>query len=532
MSPVFHFVDEGIMIFKDPIRTVQVEVPAGWVFDPFNSTLTDFVFSRWDQPHEMIAVHVRRASVSSGQPDEEWIGKIRAETGEAASLMDLPSAHGRAVAAEFKSSRGWVQRVAFVRGPRVELVIEQRSALQAAQNIWEPLERAVRTAEAAANTELPEEFGPEEISRSVEAVNLAFEKDDHYEVESALKKSIDVGTSAWLHSMAIPDRALEINAAVRVAQATAHLGLLTSKPLLVRDADFLLRRAQHALEAAGIGAKWAQELGEQISEALRGVWAELLGQAEQEGSADMLPILSLRERGFRSTNAAAGAFEAHDFDNALALAGIAVDDIMSLIAFLRQNRAQEIPEEIAAHLSEQGITDKEQQKDAIQKARETLLFPPLNMAVQIRHCCALERGDLEAAAETLAVRVPLAQLILDSNPEDAGMTLNLALAMVDCAGAAAFQPSPINLDEASRYLDEAIRILDRLGERQCSDGSDDGWTHYHKNHIDAALKVFDRSLAAAEERRDDKLAHRLSELRARLISVTVTITSKLCVSKN
>jgi hypothetical protein len=507
------------MIFKDPIRTIQVEVPAGWAFDPFNSTLTDFVFSRWDQPHEMIAVHVRRASVPSGQPDEEWIGKIRAETGEAASLTDLPSDHGRAVAVEFKSSRGWAQRVAFVRGPRVEMVIEQRSAMQAEQNVWGPLERAVRTAASAANLELPEDFKPEEFNRSVEAVNLAFEKDDHYEVERALQKSIDIGTSAWLHSMAMPDRALEINAAVRMAQATAHLGLFTGEPFLVRDADFLLRRAQHALEAAGIGASWAQELGEQISEALHGVWAELLDQAEQEGNASMSPILSLRERGFRSTNAAARAFEDHDSENALALAGMAVEDILSLIAFLRQNPTQEIPEEIATHLSEQGITDKEQQKEAIQKARETLLFQPLNMAIQIRHCCALERGDVEAATETVAVRVPLAKLILDSNPQDASMALNLALAMMDCAGAAAFQPGPINLDEASGCLDEALRILDMLREHPSSDGSNIGWTHFHKNQTDAALKALDRSLAATEQGKDDSLAQRLSELCAQFKTV-------------
>jgi hypothetical protein len=507
------------MIFKDPIQTIQVEVPAGWAYDPFNSTLTDFVFSRWDQPHEMIAVHVRRASVSSGQPDEEWIGKIRAETGEAASLTDLPSEQGRAVAAEFKSSRGWTQRVAFVRGPRVEMVIEQRSTIQAAQNVWEPLERAVQTVASAANVELPEDFGPEEFNRSVEAVNLAFEKVDHYKVESALQKSIKIGTSAWLHSMAMPDRALEINAAVRVAQATAHLGIFTEEPFLVRDADFLLRRAQHALEAASIGASWAQELGAQISEALRGVWAELLDQTEQEGNASMMPVLSLRERGFRSTSAAARAFEVHDFKNALALAEMAIQDILSLIAFLRQNRTQEIPEEIAAHLSEQGITDKEQQKDAIQKARETLLFPPLNMAIQIRHCCALELGDVAAVAETVAVRVPLAKLILDSNPQDASMRLNLALAMMDCAGVAAFQPGPINLDEASRYLDEALQILDTLGERLGSDGSDIGWTHFQKNQTDAALKAFDHSLAAAEQDKDDSLARRLFELRARFKAI-------------
>ena len=510
------------MIFRDPIRTIQVEVPAGWAFDPFNSTLTDFVFSRWDQPHEMLAVHVRRASIPSGQPDEEWIAKIRSETGETASFTDLPSDYGRAVAAEFKSNRGWMQRVAFVRGPRVEMVIEQRSARQAEQNVWSALERAVRTAASAVNLDLPEDFGPEEFSRSVEAVNSAFEKDDHHEVENALQKSIDIGTSAWLHSMATPDRALEINAAVRVAQATAHLGLFTGKPFLVRNADFLLRRAQHSLEAAGIKASWAQELGEQISEALRGVWAELLDSTDQEGNAKMSPIVSLRERGFRSTNAAARALEAHDFENALALSEIAVDDILSLIAFLRQNRAQEIPEEIAAHLSEQGITDKEQQKDAIQNARETLLFPPLNMAVQIRHCCALEIGDIEAAAETVAVRVPLAKLILDSNPEDASMGLNLAMAMMDCAGAAALQPDPVTLDEASRWLDEAIRILDTLGKRPCSDGGDDsyaGWTHYHKNQTDAALKAFDRSLAAAEQDKAALVAQSLSALRSRFQTV-------------
>ena len=500
------------MIFKDPIRTIQVEVPAGWAFDPFNSTLTDFVFSRWDQPHEMIAVHVRRASVPSGQPDEEWTRKIRAETGEAASLTDLPSDHGRAIAVEFKSNRGWAQRVAFLRGPRVEMVIEQRSAMQETQNVWEPLERAVRTAASAANLELPEDLEPDEFSRSVEAVNLAFEKGNDYEVESALRKSIDIGTSAWLHSMAMPDRALEINAAVRVAQATAHLGAFTGGLFLVRDADFLLRRAQHALEAARIEASWAQELGEQITEALRGVWAELLDQVEQEGNANMSPILSLRERGFRSTNAAARAFEVDDFENALAFAGMAVEDILSLLAFLRRNPAQEIPEEIAAQLSEQGITDKEQQKDAIQKARETLLFQPLNMALQIRHCCALERGDVEAATETVAVRVPLAKMILDSNPQDASMALNLALAMMDCAGAAAFQPGPINLGEASRYLDEALRILDTLRERPWSDGGNVGWTHFHKKQTDAARKALDRSLAAAEQDKDDNLAQRLSEL--------------------
>lgn len=505
------------MILKDPIRTIQVEVPAGWACDPFNSTLTDFVFSRWDQPQEMLAIHVRRASIPSGRPDEEWIQKIRVETKGNAALTDLPSALGRAVVAEFKSNRGWVQRVAFLRGSQVELVLEQRSALQTTEGVWEPLERAVFTAASDANLDLPEDGGPEEFNESVKAVNQAFEKNDPHAIENALKKSIDLGISGWLHSMAMPDRALEVNAAVRVAQAIMHLGLFTGDPAMVREAEFILRRAQNSLEAAGLSTDWAQELGKQVSETLKSIWSELLEPSEPEGTENMVPILSLRERGFRSAHAAAKAFDLHDFENALSIAGNAIADFLSLIAFLRQNRTQEIPEDIVAHLSEQGIIDKEQQIDAIQKAREALLFPPLNAAVQIRHCCMLERGDIEATAEVIAIRAPLARQILDLNPEDPGAALNLALAMMDCAGAAALQTDSGKFDEASRCLDEAVRILDSVGRRQ---GGNDFWIHYHKNQTDVALKAFDRSLAVAEQEKAHELVQSLSNLRSRFQTIT------------
>lgn len=504
------------MIFKDPIRTVQAEVPAGWVYDPFNSTLTDFVFSRWDQPQEMLAIHVRRASISSSRPDEEWVQKIRVETKGNATLTDAFSAQGRAVVAEFKSSRGWVQRIAFVRGSRVELVIEQRSTLQTEKDVWKPLEKAVSTAASDVNSDLPEDGGSVEFNESVKAVNQAFEKGDHREIEQALLKSIDVGTSAWLHSMAMPDRALEIDAAVRVAQAMVHLGLFSGEPSVVRNADFLLRRAQHSLEAAQIQADWAQELGKQISETQKRIWSEILESSESEDSEHMLPILSLRERGFRAAHAAAKAFELHDFDKAARMAEMAAHDLLPLIAFLRQNRTREIPEDIRAHLSEQGIVDEEQQIDAIQKAREALLFPPLNTAAQIRHCCALEQGDVEAAAEAYAVRAPLARQIMDLNPEDTGTALNLALAMMDCAGTAAIQTDSCKLDEASDSLDEAVRILGAIGIGQ---NGNDFWIHYHKDQTDAALRALDRGLAVAEQEKASLVAQGLSELRSRFQTI-------------
>lgn len=478
------------MLFKDPIRTIQADIAAGWAYDPFNSTLTDFVFSRWDQPHEMLAIHVRRSSLPPDSPDEEWTEKIRTETKGNATLTELPSAGGRAVVAEFKLNRGWAQRVAFVRGPRVEIVIEQRSTLQTGEETWRPLERAVRTAESGANLELPVESRPEEFNRSVQAVNQAFEEDDPSAIETALKNSINLGISAWLYSMAMPDRALEINAAVRVAQALMHLGVFTGDLALSRDAEFILRRAQHSLEAAGPETEWAQELQKQISETLKTIWSGLVDPSQSEDSASMSPVLSLRERGFRTANAAAKAFELRDSESALNMASNAAEDLMSLVAFLRQNRTQEIPEDIVAHLSEQGITEKEQQIDAIQRAREAVLFPPLNMATQIRHCCALSRGDIETAVSTAAIRVPLARQIFDSIPEDAGTALNLALAMMDSAGASILRNKDGALQEASQYLDEAMRILDSAGDTQ---NGNHFWIHHHKAQLDASLEAFDRS---------------------------------------
>ena len=306
------------MIFEDPIRTLRVDLPTGWTCNPFDSTLTDFVFMRWDQPEDLIAIHLRRAVIPEDQPDERWIEKIRSEIGigAAGSLIDMVSNQGRAVAAEFKSDRGLAQRVAFVRGPKVELVLEHRSTAPATPDRWAPLEMVVRTASSDANLEIHEDSGPEEFNKSVEAANLAFEKNDSSAIKDALQQTIKIGISAWLQSMAAPGGALEIDASVRVAQAVLHLGYVTGGPFLLREADFVLRRAQHSLEAAGLSADWAQKLEVQILETLQSVWSELLRQDEANDDPKMLPILSLRERGFRLTQTAAKAFEAQDSESA------------------------------------------------------------------------------------------------------------------------------------------------------------------------------------------------------------------------
>jgi hypothetical protein len=98
----------------------------------------------------MIAVHVRRASVPSGQPMKR-IGKIRAETGRLSDGF----APTTGMPLRSKSTRGWAH-VAFVR-PAGEMVISEK---RDAGNTKREPGKSSATAASAANLELPEDFAP------------------------------------------------------------------------------------------------------------------------------------------------------------------------------------------------------------------------------------------------------------------------------------------------------------------------------------------------------------------------------------
>jgi len=402
-------------IFNDPIESLSVDLPAGWAFDPLNSSLTDFFFSRWDKPDELLALHIRRAAVAEGDTDENWVEQIREEVGGANPLTDISCSSGRAVGATFISKQGLAQRVAFVHGRRVDLTIEQRGADLKASDLWAPLNRAVQTASSAANINR-RDCGPDEFNQCIEAANQAFENKDLSSGLKALKEAVQTGISIWLQSLAAPGGELEINAPFRVAQALVHLGRFTDNPYLLRDAEFILRRAQRSLEYMGPMTEAGRELGMEMEEVLQSILADLLRPSDSSDEP-LSPALAMRERGFRSTQAAARAFDGQDWENADCLAAAAVDDLLSLISFLRHNRSQIVPEEISSHFNSQGITDPEDQKEALHNAREAILFPPLNRALQIRHCCAIKRQDDESAAGFCISCGGTAWLLATTSPE-------------------------------------------------------------------------------------------------------------------
>jgi hypothetical protein len=482
-------------IFKDPIQTLTVEIPAGWAYDPLNSSLTSFFFTRWDRPEEMMAVRMRRAVVENSETDEKWVEQIRKEIGEANSLMDIPSGNSRAVAATFTSATGQVQRVAFVRSYPVELIIEMRGVDQKSTDPWVPLIEAVRTAASAANMNTVGDCGPDAFNHCIEAANLAFEKEDLASVISALKEAVQIGALSWLRNLTDPGGNLDIHAPIRVAQLLIQLGRFTDNPYLLRDSEYIVLRAGRTLEESGSTAEADQRLAKELEDTLTSILTDLLGPLDPNSGESHSPVLAIREGGFRATQSAAKAFEAQEFENADRLAGIAADDLLSLICFLRHNWAQAVPEDISAHLASEGITDIEEQKKALQSARESILFSPLNISLQIQFCCALRRQDAKSAAAAASIILSLARLLADADPKDAGIALNLALALIVSSGALALSSQDGEMDDAMRLLDDANRALLSVGDQS---RADDGWIRYHAKQIESIMSELDRKLAEAE----------------------------------
>lgn len=500
------------MIFEDPIQTIQVELPAGWSYDSFNSSLTDLVFTRWDRQEVLLVIHVRRASVAESEPDEPWIGKIQAESGVKDPLVDMTSNHGRAVAATFSSGRGMSQRVAFVRGSNVELIIEQRGSETGAENPWIPLEKAVLTASSDANRALEKNLGYAQFNQFIEKADAAVEKKDLSAAIDALGEAVRVGVYSWLQSLSSPDNVPEISAAVRTAQVLFQLGRFTRNPYLIRDAEYVLRRALRSLQDAGPLTESSSRLAKEISEALESIMLELREQTDSKSDEPLSPILTVRERAFQFAQAAAKLFDGRDFENASNLAEAAVDGFLSLISFWRQSRSQDIPEEIMAQMASQGITDLESQRDAIQNAREAALMPPLNTALQIRYCCALEQKDANGALESTTVLVSVAQQIFKTNSNDAAPVLNLTLALMDGVGALALLNDKDKLDLAKHCLDEADQVLDALGDGPCTN---DVWFRYHEQQIDGTMQAIAGLMETIGQKADSDLKTGLRSLHSK-----------------
>jgi hypothetical protein len=134
--------------FEDPLQTAAVDLPAGWVHDPFSSTLTRLVFTHWGRSLESLSINLYPPHVTAGAGEKAWRDDVASGVPAGTALTRLACPEGQALAADL---HGKIHtRVAFIRGARLAVTVEHRGMTDDAKTTA-LLPRALRTLEVAPN---------------------------------------------------------------------------------------------------------------------------------------------------------------------------------------------------------------------------------------------------------------------------------------------------------------------------------------------------------------------------------------------
>jgi len=263
-------------VFEDPIRVLHVRLPSGWALDPFSSTLTQLFFAPWNRVDEILMVSVEPARVPAPATDEAWLAAVRDEVTATSDFLDLPSTSGRAVAAEIHAPSGSLERVALVRGPRVDFVLEHNGADSADPQPWATLSAAVLHISSAANTNPGPAFSTAQIHAAVQAGLQAMQAGDGAALLRSFADAVRMSTSSFLRTLTSFDEAAQVATAIEVARILSSFAYVTCQEiLLLRDADQVMDRAGRS--AAAIQSSAGQPLAQNVATGLSAIEAELRG---------------------------------------------------------------------------------------------------------------------------------------------------------------------------------------------------------------------------------------------------------------
>ncbi|WP_395699790.1 hypothetical protein, partial [Aquabacterium sp.] len=524
--------------YDDPLGTLSVDLPPGWVLDPFGASLTRPVFIHWAEPEAALAILLRPPRLPATAPLAEWQALIAAELPPEAALVPMACPVGPALAAE-RHGRVWT-RVAFVRGLRLELVVEHWRPHPADAQSDEALAAAALLPRVLASLRLPPE-GTSPPAQSLDGVadcqREALQAIDQGHADAAqavLQRGLALARSHWLASLVSDQRSPDLQAVQCVVSLLVGLAGISGDPLPARAAEWLAMGAPALLPALGVPRALQGPLVEQWRQ-LRYKCALLQARRMQLPQApdDLLPQALLDTRGTWLWRQACAAAAERRLDLAAAQGRAAADDLLLRLAKLRQQR-----------LRPEADTVIEWQGHSVTQSAliDGLCRPLAEMAasgVQFAYLQAMDRQDARAARDAAELVLQLCAYVLAG---DAGPAQQRACAVAEMAlaGALLFAADAVNLARADQLMDSAIARIEALPEPddalQAEAYRNKGWIcHYRRDAAAgagwcakglAALQRLQAARAAAQAagqpapgggRDDDRLRRALASLHSQFL---------------
>lgn len=475
-------------IFEDPLRALRIELPTGWTYDPFTSSLTELYFGPWNRQQESLKVSIEPTRAAPNQSDEIWLALVKDEVTITQDFLDLPSRCGRAVAAEFQLPAGAMQRVALVRGPRVDFVFEHMGIEPTNPDPWATLRTTVLSVDSAVNHRLQGFFGPDKIRAAAESGLAAAKIGDTRSVLKGYSEAISMCTDDWLHTLTAFDEAPQVFVVLQIVPLLAEFSTFTNQPVLIlRDAEQMARRAAETAKAIKYprAAEAAQVLTALLNH-LEVRMRKIVAPAEVNPWRRLSALVHRAEWLVKNTIA---ANESGDLRAARFLVDAAIADMLT-VAVQRRRAAEGTPPD-----------------PTIWARGEQLWAVELSQVLHIKFGYTMDRQDANAAEDASRLLITTAELLADALPADSRVFVLEAAALMEQAGQL-LDFGQEALEEADQMLLRAETFLKQSGDQSAMTEEqktlrvqlclNQGWVLFYLKKLQESMKQVEDGLAGAQ----------------------------------
>jgi hypothetical protein len=239
-------------MFDDPLGTLSLQLPPAWAYDPRTSSLTKLVFQDWTAPERKIYINVSLSSdiVPHGSSDDQWDRAVR-ERIAASQTARIERRPGPVIWLELPGSETFPgHRVAWVRGARLDVLIEQHNVPSGGALATQELIEALRTLRVPANERMVKTRPQTDWNAAMNAADCALHSGNPAAAAQHFEEAREVAKCAWLHNL-VSASYRDIAAALAEGEAALALARITGSVGCLYQATTTLRRCwRSSLELA------------------------------------------------------------------------------------------------------------------------------------------------------------------------------------------------------------------------------------------------------------------------------------------
>jgi len=502
-------------MFYDPTGTISVDLPACWVSDPMSSTLTSIIFLDWRSPNtRQIFIHIYPTRQSPHVPDHDWQAQVR--EGLPATVTRVEYRAPGTLLVERPGSEGRPdQRWGIVRGPRLDVIIEQVGVPLGGPLLTPELAMILNTIHVSANEKLDPPRSQQEYLAAMNMANRALQEQNMAETTRGLTTAQVIARQTWLHSLVALD-VPEVPAAIAVAETALRMANVTRSVVFLHQAIGTLYRCRGSLlkSPATSVAMHLQKVAVLMTETLE-MHGLLLNERPPKN-----PVSACLARCRIASHEASQAKGQKKLRFAGPVAASGVIDSQTALALLGRGvlSTAPLPASFVESCVKQGVTDPDAQRNLSNQVIEvTALEHLVAMGMwQSATRSAMGRDQERAASENLLFATRrLAEL--SPSPEH---WQGHVLALSQAAGALVNIADDLSLADAQEYLNEAETLLGKLGDADKLRAQillNRGFLRYMQRVQEGSIEFLDRAIEAARRAKADRIERAALSLRSQFL---------------